>query len=146
MRKQNTLRQAARQRGSSLVEGALCLMVILGMLIGILDIGQVLFIRASVQERVRDALRQGVIEYDAAAIQNHVLYGTRTPAEGAQPAFNLTAGMVEVTRLDQNTAADRVKVTVSNYPIDFYTPFIAGRITGPPIYAVAPMERGNLPQ
>jgi len=119
------------------------MIVVFAVLIGIMDMGQFLFLRASVQERIRGALREGVILYDPAAIENQVLYGTPTPADGAIPSFNLTADMVEVTRLDANTSADRVKVTVSNYPIDFYTPFVAGRVIGAPIYAVASMEQPN---
>ena len=134
-----------RQRGSALVEGALVLMVFLMVLFGLMDMGQFLFQRASVVERVRNAVREGVITYDPAAIRNLVLYGTADPATGAVPSFNLTADMVDVQRLDQNTSADRVQVTVSNYPIDFYTPFLAGRVTGPPILLTAPMEVGNLP-
>lgn len=138
-------RRRGRQRGSTLLESALVLIVFITVLLGMMDMGQVLFQRASVVERVRNAVREGVITYDPTAIRNMVLYGTATPADGAVPAFNLSADMVEVTRLDANTSADRVEVRVSNYPIDFYTPFIAGRVTGPPIALVAPMETGNLP-
>ena len=134
-----------RQKGSALVEGALVLMVFLMVLFGLMDMGQFLFQRASVVERVRNAVREGVITYDQAAIRNLVLYGTDDPADGSEPSFNLTADMVDVQRLGQNTSSDRVQVTVSNYPIDFYTPFLAGRITGPPILLTAPMEVGNLP-
>ncbi len=144
---QTAVRSARRRRekGSALVEGALVLMVFLMVLFGLMDMGQFLFQRASVVERVRYAVREGVITYDPTTIRDLVLYGTDDPAEGAQPSFNLTAAMVDVQRLGTNTSADRVQVTVSNYPIDFYTPFLAGRITGPPILITAPMEVGNLP-
>jgi hypothetical protein len=115
-------------------------MVFFMLLMGILDFGQMLFFRASIGERMRGALRGGAIAYDATAIQNYVLYGTRTPADGATPSLNLTSSMVSVTRLDANTSADRVQITVSNYPIVFFSPVLARRVVSAPIVAMQAME------
>jgi len=134
-----------RERGSTMVESALVVLTFLVLLIGIVDIGQFLFIHESLVERVRSGLRTGVITYDPTAIRNIVLYGTSTPATGAVPSFNLTASMVTVSRQDNNAPGDRVTITVANYPVDFFTPFIAGRVTGRSIVAFQPMELGNLP-
>jgi hypothetical protein len=128
-----------------MVESSLIIVVFLLVSIGIADIGQFMFQHESIVERVRAGLRYGVITYDPAAIRNVVLYGTSTPVSGATPSFNLTSSMVEVTRLDANAIEDRIRITVSNYPVDFYTPFIARRITGKPIVAIQPVELGNLP-
>ena len=133
------------RRGSALVESALVILVFLALLIGIGDLGQVLFIQQSLVERIRQGLRYGVITYDATAIQKIVLYGTPTPADGAIPSFNLTSSMVQVSRYDAKAAEDRVVITVSNYPIEFFSPWVAGRLTGKPIVGVQPMELGNLP-
>ena len=133
------------RRGSALVESALVLLVALALLIGIGDLAQVLFVHQSLVERVREGLRYGVITYDASAIQNIVLYGTATPANGATPSFNLTSSMVQVSRYDVKASEDRVVITVSNYPIEFFSPWIAGRLVGKPIVAFQPMELGNLP-
>ena len=138
-------RRAARQRGSTLVESALVLLAFLIAVIGILDMSQILFTHNTLVERVREGLRYGVITYDATKIRNVVLYGTATPADNATPPFHLTSNMVQVSRLDVNQPEDRVMITVSNYPVDFYTPFIAGRYTGKPIVGVLSMEVGNLP-
>jgi len=134
-----------RQRGSAMLETSLVLVVALALLIGVMDLGQILFMRASVMERVRAALRAGVITYDPTAIQNIVLYGKASPAEGAMPSFNLTSSMVTVTRLNANESSDRVQISVTNYPLDFYTPMVARRVIGRPIVVVQAMEAGNLP-
>jgi hypothetical protein len=129
-----------RQRGSAMVETSLVIVVAVVVLVGIMDMGQVLFMRASVGERMRAGLRYGAITYDTDKIRNMVLYGTSTPSETARPSFGLTATMVNVTRLDANTPADRLKITISNYPLIFYTPFIAGQIMGPTLYGVQTIE------
>ena len=134
-----------KRRGSVMVESALVLMIFLVMLIGITDLSLVLFIQASLAERVREGLRYGVVTYDATAIRNIVLYGTATPADGAVPSFRLTSSMVEVTRLNANAPEDRVKITISNYPVEFFSPYIAGKFTGRPIVEMQAMELGNLP-
>jgi Flp pilus assembly protein TadG len=130
-----------RQRGSTMVESALVLIVALCLMIGIADIGQMLFARSSVMERVRSALRYGAVDYNETKIRNIVLYGTATPAADARPGFGLTASMVAIARLDTNTTADRLKITVSNYPISFYAPLIARTVTGPAIVAVQAIEK-----
>jgi hypothetical protein len=134
-----------RQGGSAMLETALVILAFLMMLAGITDIGQFLFIQESLVERVRGGLRYGVITYDATAIQNVVLFGTPTPADGQVPSFNLTRSMVSVSRADANAPEDRVLVTLSNYPVEFVTPFFGSRVTGRPIVAAQPMELGNLP-
>ena len=128
-----------------MVESALVLVTFLVMVIGIADLSVILFIQTSLGERIRNGLRYGVVTYDAAAIRNIVLYGTSTPVDGATPSFRLTSEMVQVSRLDANTPEDRVKITLSNYPVEFFTPFIAGKFTGKPIVAMQSMELGNLP-
>lgn len=130
-----------RQRGSAFVEMALALMIFLTLMIGVIDVGQALFLRASLTERMRGALRSGVVGYDPVEVKNLVLYGTRSPEVGAVPSLRLTEAMVAVTRLDTNTPADRIRITVSNYPIIFLTPVLAGQITSAPIIVVQALEK-----
>ncbi|HEV2202387.1 MAG TPA: TadE/TadG family type IV pilus assembly protein [Bryobacteraceae bacterium] len=132
-------------RGSAIVETALVFIVFLTLLIGIVDVGQMLFEHVSLVERMREGLRYGVITYDATAIQNMVLYGTASPPPGATPSFNLTASMVNVARMDANTAEDRIVITLSNYPVQWFSPYIATSTTGKPIVEAQAMELGNLP-
>jgi Flp pilus assembly protein TadG len=128
-----------------MVETSLVLIVFLMMLIGIMDVGQMLFTHVSLVERMREGLRYGVITYDVTAIKNIVVYGTASPADGATPSFNLTTSMVDVSRMDANTAEDRIVITLSNYPIQWFTPYIAAKTTGKPIVEAQAMELGNLP-
>jgi hypothetical protein len=128
-----------------MVETSLVLVVFLTLLIGIADVGQMLFIHVSLVERIREGLRYGVITYDATAIKNIVIYGTASPADGATPSFNLTTSMVDVSRMDAKAPEDRIVITVSNYPIQWFTPYIATKTTGKPIVEAQAMELGNLP-
>ena len=138
-------RERVKERGSSLIETSLVIVVFLMFLFGIVDIGQFLFVQATLGERVRAGLRYGVITYDVNAIQNVVLYGTPTPVNGAPPSFRLTRNMVSVSRQKQNAPEDRVIITLANYPMEFVTPFFPRNVTGRPIVGVLPMEVGNLP-
>lgn len=142
MKLHTSIRRRRNQKGSTLLESALATMVFFMLVMGLIDFGQVLFLRSSIQERMRGALRTGAINYDATAIQNYVLYGTRTPASGATPSFNLTPSMVSVYRppADVGKTADRIQITISNYPIIFYTPIMARRAVSGPIVAVQAME------
>ena len=128
-----------------MVETSLVLIVFLMLLIGIADVGQMLFMHVSLVERVREGLRYGVITYDTTAIKNIVVYGTASPPDGATPSFNLTTSMVNVSRMDAKAPEDRIVITVSNYPIQWFTPYIATKTTGKPIVEAQAMELGNLP-
>ena len=130
-----------RERGSAMVEGALVVIVFLTMLLAVFDFGQVLFLHATITERVRSALRWGVVNtYDATAIQNYVLYGQSTAPQQGAALFSMTPSMVSVQRLGSGTTADRVVVTVSSYNYKFLLPYIAGTKTGATIVEVLPYE------
>ncbi len=134
------------RRGQSLVESALVTLVFLTLLIGVLDVGQVLFVHQTLVERARHALRWGTVRpFDATAIRNIVLYNRSALADGNPPGpglFNLTPGMVSVTRQDASLPADRIVLRISGYPFRFYTPFIAGLYQGRPIVLSIPYEGG----
>lgn len=121
-------------------------MVFLTLLIGVLDVGQVLFVHQTLVERARQALRWGTVRpFDATAIRNIVLYNRSALADGELPGpglFNLTPGMVTVTRQDASLHADRIVLRISGYPFRFYTPFIAGLYQGRPIVLSIPYEGG----
>ena len=118
------------------------LLIMVNILIGILDIGQVLFTRQTFTARVRAAARYGAVtNADETAIKNMVLYGQATVPEGAPAgAFGLTTGMISVEKLDVGSSEQRVVVTISGFPYRFYTPWIHGVFTGRNITASAPLE------
>jgi len=125
-----------------MVEGALVIPLFTGLLIGIFDLGQVLFIRQTFVARVRNAVRYAVVNaYDETAIKNVVLYGLATaPAGSTTGAFGLTAGMVSVARSDVGTSEQRIVVTISGYPYRFFSPWIHGAFSGRAIVASLPLE------
>jgi len=134
------LRSRDRQKGQAALEGALVTLVFLATLIGIFDLGQVLFVRQTFTARVRSAARYAVVNtYDAAAIRNMVLYGQPTAGSGSG-VFGLTAGMVQVSQVDPKTSAARIVVTISNYPYRLFSPWIGRAFTGRPITASFPIE------
>lgn len=144
-RTQILARRRRREGGSTLVESSLVLVTAAILMIGLMNVSILLFLQSSVVERMRAAARYGVINYDPVKIENTVLYGTTTPDAEAQPSFNLTPEMVSVTRLDNNTAADRVRIAVTGYPLVSYVPYFSGRIKMQEFFLVQPMETGNLP-
>ena len=129
----------ARKRGQAIVEGALVTLVLAAVLIGVFDLGLVLFIHQTFATRVRSAVRYGVvIPYDETVIKNMVLYGQ--PTAGATGAFGLTAAMVSVVRTGVGTNDERIVVTISGYPYRFFSPWIGGAFNGRSIMASLPLE------
>ena len=49
------------RRGQSLVESTLVLLVFLSLLLGVIDCGQVLFAHQALMDRVRGAVRWGIV-------------------------------------------------------------------------------------
>ena len=63
-----------RREGQSLVETTLVLAAFMGLLLGVVDLGQKLFMRESLLDRARAAVRWGATHpYDPEAIRNAVL-------------------------------------------------------------------------
>ncbi|MEK7408294.1 MAG: TadE family protein [Acidobacteriota bacterium] len=131
-----------RQRGQALVESAFITLVFVVTLLGIFDLGQILFIHQSLADRARNAARYAVVRtYDATVVQNMVLYYQPTVPEGATTGFmGLATSMVSVTRSDAGTNEDRITITISNYPFRFFSPLIAGQFYGRPIVVTMPTE------
>ena len=114
------------ERGSTLVESALTLLMFFLILIGVIDFGQVMYFHQSLVERARTAVRYGITNpTNTAGIQNMAVYNTVT-VTGTPSAIlpNLTTAMVNVTNPDANTSNARVAVTISGYPIVFLSPYI----------------------
>ncbi|MFN3326066.1 MAG: TadE/TadG family type IV pilus assembly protein [Bryobacteraceae bacterium] len=125
-----------------MLESALILTVFIGMLVAIYDVSHFLILHQSLTERVRDALRYGTVHpFDATKIQNIVLYGSPAEPSGAAPSFNLTRSMVNVQRLDPDSTEDRIVVTVSGYPFEILTPWIARIARGVAISNSLPYEQ-----
>ena len=125
-----------RRRGSTLVESSVVLLLFLVLLIGVLDMGQILFFHQFLSERVRAGARYAAVhQYDEATIRNVVAYNSATPGDQAAGLFGLTPGMVQVQRYP-----NRVEVGIRGYNMRFLSPWLAGAFTPGPFRAVVPIE------
>lgn len=109
------------------MEASLTLVAFLIIMLGLLEVGQLLFVHQMLAERARNAVRWGAVNVwddvnSPALMTNLVLYGTSTPDPSAQAFSGLTVQNVTVTRPQPDfSAADRIVVTVSGYALTFLT-------------------------
>lgn len=105
-----------RARGQSLVESALVIAVLGGLILGIAEVGQALFARQTLSARVHDAARWAAIrEYDPGAIRNFVVYGAALPGQAA-PLLGLKTDQVGVDKFGCPGEC-RIEVSVSGYGV-----------------------------
>lgn len=135
-----------RSRGQSLVESTLVLLVFFGMLLGVLDCGQVLYAHQALVERVRSAVRWGTMHpYDGTGdqISNLILYDQIVPS-GAAAYQALTPANIVVRyqgATPERPDDERLSVAIVNYQSHFFTPWIARTIVSPrPVMISAPMS------
>ena len=152
-------RRLRRQRGQALVESVLTLTAFLAIFMGMIEVGEILYVHQTLVERTRSAVRWGAVnDWDdtnsPTEITNIVLYGTATPADNSTGIFGLTAGNVNVSRPEPDySAADRIVVSVSGYTLTFFTNAIVrlsnghqnghGEFTGLTIQESQPYEVSN---
>jgi len=125
-------RAPKKRKGQAMVEAALVLLVVLAILIGTLDFGQILFTHQAMVERVRGALRWSIVRaYDGTgdATANMVLYNQATVPAGATTGYlGLTRSNVQVTYTPPTAANpndERMKLAIVNYQYHFFSPWIA---------------------
>lgn len=119
-----------KRRGNTLVESALTILPFMAIMIGVVDLGQVILFHQSLVDRVRAGLRYGVThEFDEAAIRNVVRFHSPVPAAGATPFFGLSESHVTINRYDVGTSTERLRVAIVNYPYHFFSPWIAKTFT-----------------
>jgi len=123
------------QRGSSMVETALILLTFILMLIGTIDFGQVIYFHQSLVERARAAARYGAINpTDTTGIRNIAVYNSATiPSPPTAVLPSLTTAMIGVQNLGANSPEARIQVTISTYPINFISPYIARQFNNRPV-------------
>ena len=134
-------RRKNRERGSSLLESALILLTFIMMLIGTIDFGQVVYFHQSLVERARAAARYGVINpTNTTGIQNVAVYNSSTSSGQTAVLPGLTTAMVDVQNPDINTPNARVVVTISGFPMQFFTPYLASSFNGRPVVVAMTAE------
>lgn len=131
-----------RRRGNAMVESALILSTFLFLLIGVLDLAQVLYIHQTLGERVRNVTRSAAIaEYSDDTIRNLLMYNQATAPEGVtSSAFNLAASNIVITRQDLESAEQRLTVRVQNLNYNLYSPLVFRTLKNIPIVGVATIE------
>ncbi len=122
-----------------MLEAGLTLSLFLVVLFTIFDLGYVLFLHQTIVNRARAAARYGAINpADLDGVRNYVVYNS--PTGGGRGMFGMRPSNVIATRTGSGTTADRINVTVSNYPFSFITIGRAGWYRGKDIVVSIPTE------
>ncbi len=153
MERQRVMTRSSKQRGSAIVEAAFVLLLAIGLLLAIIDFGQMLTVHQAFVQRLRAGSRYAVVtdwdEDPTAAenrIRNVILYNDPDPtALTGMGLLGLTPEMVSITREDANgapgdEAADRIVVRLDGYHTFLFTPGLAGRYVARPITQSIPVE------
>ena len=130
------------QRGQSMVEATLVLLIFFALLLGVIDCGQVLFAHQSLVERVRTAVRWGVVHpwSGPEPVVNLVLYNQTEPPRGNAPAFlGLRPENIVVRHQAPPDRPDdeTLSVTIVNFRPQFFSPWLAGAIVSPRAVSIA---------
>lgn len=106
------------ERGNTLVETSLVVTLFVLLLAGIFDLGRVLYIEQTLEERVRAAARFAALHPDEdAAIRQFAL-----ASEAAPPVPGLRPEMCIVTRDPEGL----ITVAIENYPVGFLLRALGG--------------------
>ena len=109
------------RKGQSLVETTLVLAAFMGLLLGVVDLGQMLIMRQSLVDRVRAAARWGSMHaYDPGAIRNVVLYGATRP--GNTSFAGLQAADIAVRNPGCPGPACRVEIVIAGRGVEMSEP------------------------
>lgn len=109
------------RRGSTIVETALVLSLVLFTIFFIIELGIVLFVHQGLTERARSAVRYAVVNtYDATKIKNLTVYGNSAGTGSA--LFGLTVGDVTVSQFAVDNQYSVIKVRITRTPYQFIMP------------------------
>lgn len=140
--------QSNRRKGAALIEFGLGATVFLVVLFGAMDWSWVFFQHQTILWRASDAARwASANRLDDRIVTNLVLCGTTGDCGDHQGGFFADA-QVNVQLIQRNDVIDTIttvsryyaQVTVQDYKIHHFTPFLASTFTGKPIVVVQPME------
>ena len=131
-------RKSIRQHGQSMVESTFVLVVFFSLLFGVIDCGQVLVAHQALVERVRSAVRWGVVRpYDGTGDQvaNLILYGrTDEPNMTTDGYLGLKRGNVQVSyrpAAPERPDDETLTVAIVNYEYHFLSPFFTRTLVNP---------------
>lgn len=135
------------ERGQSMIESTLVMLAFFALLFGVIDCGQVLVTHQALVERVRAAVRWGVVRpWDGTGdqIANLVLYNQADEPRTATDGYlGLTRENLQV-RYQPSTPArpddETLSVAVVNYHYHFMSPWVGQTFVNPrPVMISAPM-------
>ncbi len=136
----------SNQRGQSMVEATLVLLVFFALLLGVIDCGQILFAHESLVERAQSAARWGALHpwEGPDRIVNLVLYGqTEEPARRPPGYLGMTPANVQVSYqppTSEHPDDEILTVSIVNFESHFMSPWIAKVLISPrPVMIAAPM-------
>jgi len=136
------------ERGQTLIESVLALLVFFAMLFGVIDCGLVLVRHQSLVERVRSAVRWGVVRpWDGSGeqIANLILYDQPTGSASAVTGgyLGLTRENVQVRYQPASAARpddEMLSVSIVNFHYQFLSPWLTRVFINPrPVLISAPM-------
>jgi len=135
------------ERGQTLVEGALALLVFFSLLFAVVDCGLVLVSHQTLVERVRSAVRWGVVRpWDGTGEQvaNLILYDQPSEPPATRSGYlGLTRENVQVRYQPSSTGHpddEILSVAIVNYHYRFLSPWITQTFVNPrPVFITSPM-------
>ena len=134
-------RTKKNQRGAVLVETALTLLTVIMLILGGMDLGQVLMQLQYFENRARATARWASTHTtDPTIIKNYGAFGTPTPAPGVTTgSFGLSPAHITVATPGAGTPSYRIEVSITK-PLQFFTPFLRGSFTPRPARSIVPVE------
>ena len=131
-----------------MLETAVIFTSFFALLVGIIDVGQVLFVHQTVSERARAAARWGASRpldtSTRVGMENIVLYNSSEAPKDGAGSFGMTRSNVLIDQIPASGALPpRVTVHVHNYGFQFLAPYLAGRWTGRDISVSMSSEVAN---
>lgn len=135
------------KRGQSLIEATLVLLAFFSFLFGVIDCGQVIVAHQSLVERVRSAVRWGVVHpWDGGdQVTNLILYNqTEEPRMASAGFFGLTRDNVRIQyqpATPERPDDETLRVSIVNYQYHFFSPWFTHAFVNPrPVMISAPMS------
>ena len=130
------------RKGQALLEGTLALLGLVLAITLILDVAQAFLFTEYFTERARAGARYAAVnEYDPKTVANFVVYNNpRGAVEGASALMGLQPHNVVVERLDMGSTGDRIEVSIHDFSLRSFTPFLSRAYHPLPFKAVFPVE------
>ena len=134
--------EKSSRRGSTLVETTLILLTFVVMCIGVLDVGQFLYLEQSIVERTRQVARTAIVQnYTADQVVNAVLYGSTESRDPGSPGYlGLSTANVSATIADPTANEKRLVVVVKGLQLVTFSPFLPRQMKSLPVRISIPLE------